>query len=131
MLRTLLLLSITSTLTACSTTRSDRFGYEPQSVDRTQLPARIAFGSCADQEQPQPILREVVSRDPELFIYLGDNVYGDTEDIDELRAEYEKLGAIEGYQVLLAATDVIATWDDHDYGINDGGNSYSWGRNEL
>ena len=124
MLRTLLLLSITSSLTACSTTRSDRFGYEPQSVDRTQLPARIAFGSCADQEQPQPILREVVSRDPELFIYLGDNVYGDTEDMNVLEGKYRTLAARPEFQELREHCTTLAIWDDHDYGANDAGSEY-------
>ncbi len=125
MQRSLLLLSVATALTACSTPRTDRFGYEPQRVDGDQLPARIAFGSCADQERPQPILREVVARDPELFIYLGDNIYGDTHDMEVLKKKYSALGAVEGYQKLQEKTQVLATWDDHDYGVNDGGKSYS------
>lgn len=38
---------------------------------------RIAFGSCADQHHPQPIWDNVLAYDPELFIFAGDNVYGD------------------------------------------------------
>ena len=41
---------------------------------------RIAFGSCAYQERPQPIWAAVVSYRPELFIFAGDNVYGDVRD---------------------------------------------------
>ncbi len=38
---------------------------------------RIAFGSCADEEKPQPIWDAVMAYRPELFLFLGDNVYGD------------------------------------------------------
>ena len=38
---------------------------------------RIAFGSCADEEKPQPIWGAVMAYRPELFLFTGDNVYGD------------------------------------------------------
>jgi alkaline phosphatase D len=57
------------------------------------LPTKIAFGSCAKQDKPQPILRKVVEHQPQLLIYLGDNIYGDTRDMNVLRAKYEMLGA--------------------------------------
>lgn len=98
-------------------------------VDQTRPPApafvqRIAFGSCAEQDKPQPILEAVIRDKPDLFIYLGDNIYGDTEDMDKLRQDYEELGARPEFQHLCAATHVIATWDDHDFGVNDGGRHY-------
>ena len=46
------------------------------------LISRIAFGSCQSQDEPLPILRTVLEWEPELFIYLGDNIYGDTNDMD-------------------------------------------------
>ncbi|MBW7883118.1 MAG: alkaline phosphatase family protein [Caldilineaceae bacterium] len=79
----------------------------------------IAFGSCANQSQPQPIWEAVLASRPDLFVFLGDNIYGDTVDPDVLRAKYLQLGQKEGYQRLRASTEVIATWDDHDYGAND------------
>ncbi len=85
---------------------------------------RIAFGSCAEQSSPQAVWNAVVDSNPDVFIFLGDNVYGDTEDPAELRGAYEMLGANEGYQQLLEQSEVIATWDDHDYGENDAGREY-------
>ena len=38
---------------------------------------RIAFGSCAHQDKPQPIWGAVLDYRPELFVFAGDNVYGD------------------------------------------------------
>ncbi len=44
--------------------------------------SRIAFGSCAGQDQPQPIWEAVLAQDPQLWIWAGDNIYGDTEDME-------------------------------------------------
>ena len=43
--------------------------------------SRISFGSCAKQDKPQPIWDAVVAGKPELFIFLGDNIYGDSADM--------------------------------------------------
>jgi len=86
---------------------------------------RIAFGSCARQDQPQPIWDAVVAMTPQRFLFIGDNIYGDSDDMNVLRAKYALLGAQPGYRRLKAACPVLATWDDHDYGKNDGGADYS------
>ena len=60
---------------------------------------RIAFGSCAHQTKPQPIWDAVLDYRPELFVFLGDNVYGDVTSaaLTELREAYAKAATIEGY----------------------------------
>ncbi|MDX3899052.1 MAG: alkaline phosphatase D family protein [Sphingobium sp.] len=85
---------------------------------------RIAFGSCAHQDKDQPIWDRVNAWKPELFIFLGDNIYGDTQDMAVMRAKYDKLAAKPGFRTLRATTPCIATWDDHDFGVNDGGSEY-------
>jgi alkaline phosphatase D len=82
---------------------------------------RIAMGSCANQEVKQPIWEAIVATQPDGFVFLGDNVYADTEDMDEMRNAYRALAEKEGYQALLNTCPVYAIWDDHDYGVNDGG----------
>jgi alkaline phosphatase D len=42
-----------------------------------------------------------------------------------LRAQYQKQKTSPGYQRLLETCPVIGIWDDHDYGVNDGGKHYS------
>lgn len=86
--------------------------------------SRIAFGSCAKQDKPQPIWDAVVEGKPELFVFLGDNIYADTQDMDVLRAKYRLLGEQPGYVKLKKTCPVVATWDDHDYGANDAGAEY-------
>lgn len=83
----------------------------------------IVFGSCAVQDEPQPIWSPILEEDPDLFIFGGDNIYGDTSDMDSLRHEYDKLAAKPGYQRLRQTTPILSVWDDHDYGANDVG---SW-----
>lgn len=89
-----------------------------------QLPKRIAFGSCAEQDQPQPIWDAINELQPELFIFLGDNIYGDTRDMRVLSAKYRRLDQQPGFRRLCERTAVLATWDDHDYGENDAGSDY-------
>jgi alkaline phosphatase D len=86
--------------------------------------ARIAFGSCAHQNRPQPIWEAIIATKPELFLFLGDNIYGDTKDMKELRERYQRLAAIPGYQKLLKTCPLLATWDDHDFGWNDVGGDW-------
>jgi len=90
----------------------------------TKLVSRIAFGSCAHENEPQPILDLAVKHKPDLFIYLGDNIYGDTRDMNVLRNKYAKLAAKPEFQNLKKNTRILATWDDHDYGWNDIGRHY-------
>ena len=106
------------------------FAMTAPAIAATPLPAqdaeltRIAFGSCSKETLPQPIWAAVLSEKPELFVFLGDNIYGDTRDMDVLRGKYAKLAAIDGFRTLRAQVPVVATWDDHDYGEDDAGGEY-------
>ncbi|MEO1512965.1 MAG: alkaline phosphatase D family protein, partial [Planctomycetota bacterium] len=88
------------------------------------LVSRVVFGSCFRQDDPAPIWAAIGAADPDLLIMLGDNVYADTTDMDEMRADYAKLGAVPEFARLLGSGRVLATWDDHDYGENDAGREY-------
>lgn len=87
-------------------------------------PSKILFGSCAHQDKAMPILASINQEQADLFIFLGDNIYGDTRDMTELQAKYDKLAANSGFQQLRQSTKVVATWDDHDFGENDAGAEY-------
>jgi len=90
----------------------------------TERLSRILFGSCANQDKPQPIWNPINTLNPDLFIFLGDNIYADTRDMNVMAAKYKKFGEVSGFQKLVSKTSVIATWDDHDYGENDAGFEY-------
>ena len=89
---------------------------------------RIAFGSCANQDQPQPIWDAVLAYRPELFIFMGDNVYGDYNNPDaaNLKRAYAGARQIAGYTRLCRTVDHMAIWDDHDFGVNDGGGDFPY-----
>ncbi|MDX2275413.1 MAG: alkaline phosphatase D family protein [Hyphomonadaceae bacterium] len=86
--------------------------------------SRIAFGSCAKGDKPQPIWDAVLAAQPDLFIFLGDNVYLDTRDPEVMRRKYAELAAQPGFQRLRAHVPILAIWDDHDFGENDAGREY-------
>lgn len=71
-----------------------------------------------------PILKTIAAERPELFIFLGDNIYADTTDMQVMRTKYTRLQADPGFSQLIQACSILATWDDHDYGVNDGGADY-------
>jgi len=84
----------------------------------------ITFGSCGHETEPQPILEMIAESKPDMFIYLGDNIYGDTYDMKEMQEKYDKLSSKKEFQSLKSSTQILATWDDHDYGWNDSGRHY-------
>ena len=84
----------------------------------------IGFGSCLDQDLPQPIWEDIKAQNPEVFIMLGDNVYGDTfGNIHNLERAYQNQAR--AFKKAGLDFPVLAIWDDHDYGKNDGGVEYS------
>ncbi len=95
---------------------SDRVSAHPELVITT-----LGFGSCARQERPQPIWDTINATHCDAFVLCGDNIYGDSPDPAVLRAKYAQLAAMPGFARLRQTTPLFATWDDHDYGINDGG----------
>lgn len=85
----------------------------------------IAFGSCFRGGGDPAVWDAVLAQDPDLFLFIGDNVYVDRprvpRDGDDFRQKYDALAAHPGWQALRDAVPVLATWDDHDYGLNDAG----------
>ena len=102
------------------------------SVDSTEAPSInhgdntsvIAFGSCADEDETQPMWPYVVANQPDLWVWLGDIIYGDSDDPNKFKNDYIELNNITNYQKLKATCPIIGTWDDHDYGINNGGKEW-------
>ncbi len=85
----------------------------------------LAFGSCNHQDKPQPLWQAIIDEQPDLWLWLGDNIYGDTKDVQLLRKKYDQVKANKDYQQLRTQVPVIGVWDDHDYGVNDGDRTYA------
>ena len=103
---------------------------------------RIAVGSCNNHKR-EGIWDIVSHHKPQKMILLGDNMYADKRtgfttgfgvfeeaNHTELGAEYDLFGEDESYQDLLleigGLSNVYAIYDDHDYGINNGGADYQY-----
>lgn len=81
----------------------------------------IAFGSCNRVDLPNLLWDDILNTEPDVWIWGGDNIYADTDNMKALRAMYDQQKKEPGYKKLAQITDVLGTWDDHDYGLNDGG----------
>lgn len=89
-----------------------------------QLISTVAFGSCNMESKPQEMWRWVAANKPDLWVWLGDIVYGDTRDMGVLEEKYDLRKNHPVYQLFIKQFPVIGIWDDHDYGENDAGISY-------
>ncbi|CAB3990365.1 Hypothetical predicted protein [Paramuricea clavata] len=104
--------------------------------------SRIAFGSCMNgmfneskwHQRPQPVWKHILQQQPDLWIWLGDAAYGDTRIVPflwtpsplPLMASYfRRQKHHPDYQEFLKSnTSIVGIWDDHDYGMNDGGKNF-------
>ncbi len=99
--------------------------YVGQEINTSGRLDKIALGSCNNQGKSQVIWNYIVDQDPDLWIWLGDNIYGDTEDMEVMEKKYRKQKFNMHYSRLRSHCPVIGTWDDHDFGVNDGGKGYA------
>lgn len=94
----------------------------PQNIQLAKnTPLKIAFGSCNNQRKDNFLWQEINKQQPVAWIWGGDNTYSDTDNMDTLRRDYQQVLAHKDYQILQKQAKIFATWDDHDYGLNDGG----------
>ncbi len=121
--------TLSVTAIACQRSNSDSPNVPPQEEKELyigqQLPlnetlSKIAIGSCNRQDLDQVIWESIAAEQPDLWIWLGDNIYGDTEDMQRLEEKYVMQKYSTLYGDFRKDTPVIGIWDDHDYGVNDG-----------
>jgi len=89
---------------------------------------KIAFGSCAMQFKPQPIWDSIADQSPDLFLFLGDNIYGDydgkkafTPTAETLSRDWQLLADEAHFKRFRQQVPIMASWDNHDYGKHNGG----------
>jgi len=86
---------------------------------------RIAFGSCTREYKPQPLWKPIRECKPDLWIWLGDIVYGRADRLGELARKYRNEKEHPEYKALRDQCRIIGVWDDNDYGVSDGGSENS------
>lgn len=102
---------------------------------------RIAMGSCAyinepgtDRANGRPyggdyrIFESIYEKDPDLMLWLGDNAYYREYDFESRAGMIHRWThdrQIPEIRPLFSNAHHLATWDDHDYGPNDIGASFT------
>ena len=99
-------------------------------LDISMSVQRIAFGSCFKVERGgYQIWDEIRATEPDVLLLAGDNIYPESENekkgLPELRAAYQELSTLEPFKRVRRSVPVLSTWDDHDYGMNDGGADFA------
>ena len=95
---------------------------------------KIAIASCCkiQMQRDQPAWAEIESEQPDLLLLLGDNAYmlNNKWDHDYLDARYKEQFKEKNFASLIKKVPFLATWDDHDCGVNDsrGGEIADWKR---
>ena len=103
---------------------NEKFANTSRKLDTKNTLQNIAFGSCNNQSKSQEMWKHVVVNKPDLWIWLGDNIYADTQNPQVMADKYSLLKNNMDYRRLLACAQVIGTWDDHDFGWNDAGKEF-------
>ncbi|MHA7899249.1 MAG: alkaline phosphatase D family protein [Henriciella sp.] len=95
---------------------------------------KVLLGSCLDEEKgPSAAMMSLASEGADLFLMVGDNVYGDRDgraytnnqpDLDEVKESFADLAAREDFQKVRASVPMMVAWDDHDFGANDAGKEF-------
>lgn len=85
----------------------------------------ISFGSCNNQVLENKLWPDIKKSNPDVWIWGGDIIYSDTEDMNFMELNYNKQKSDTAYLNFIKNVDVLGTWDDHDYGLNDGGIEYT------
>ena len=102
------------------------YSFGKSNFDRVQelkSVSRIAFGSCNDQNDPQPLWKDVLAQNPDLWIWGGDNIYADWNK-STVQLSYGIQNQHPDYAELKSRVPMIGTWDDHDYGYDNADGTY-------
>ena len=99
-------------------------------LDTSQEVHKIAFGSCGDPYKDMNIWNSIKAEEPDLFLYIGDNVYQIEEknlpELKELRDAYNQLAINPEFKRLRSSVPILTTWDDHDFGLDDAGGDWPY-----
>jgi alkaline phosphatase D len=96
-------------------------------TELAQVPlTRFAFGSCNHSDEDQHYWRVIARDQPQLWIWLGDMIYGDGMTMRQRLATYYDLYRDPSYRDFRKAVPVVGTWDDHDYASNNKEGSFAY-----
>ena len=104
--------------------QAQEIDFSMKPLDTDSVLTSIAFGSCNNQKKDQSYWNNIASENPDLWIWSGDIVYADTEDMRVKADEYQKQKVNTDYRNFLSKVPILGIYDDHDYGVNDACKTY-------
>ncbi len=117
-------LAISTALISCKNDDSSHLDIESDNTNQTVI-THLACGSCyRATSKNKEVWGIIAASNPQLFLFMGDNIYADTQDMDKMEASYAKLLELPSYKKFSSQRPIIPVWDDHDYGKNDAGAEY-------
>lgn len=109
---------------------------ELQTISFGRQDLRFAFTSCMlDYYNQGDIWEQMVNLNPDVIFLIGDNVYADTltdmaTPADLWIRNIETRNTVNLFRSK-KLIPVVATWDDHDYGMNNAGKDYPYKEEAL
>ena len=109
-----------------------------QGENSKTLVTTLAYGSCNKPSKTESNLfwKQISDVNPDRLLLLGDNIYADKLSVGgfkgatwaSLKSIYEDLARDQYFNSLIekigGMANVLATFDDHDYGINNGDKTF-------
>jgi len=83
-----------------------------------QQSTRVAFGCCFNHSERQPVFDGLHRSDPEVFVFLGNVLDVDADDMDDMLEAYEVFNRFRGPKVLRRQSAVMSVWNLTDYRID-------------
>lgn len=104
--------------------------------NRTEPIKSLVFISCLDGQKTDPktktyvsqaFWRNVMKSRPDALFWIGDSIYTECSNTDCISKGYRVQKDNENYkEVVKSGVFIDGTWDDHDYGVNDGDKTFKY-----
>ena len=88
----------------------EKISSNQKEIDFDVIPQKIAFGSCHKFESDVNIWSSIQAQNPDLWIWLGDIVYADTDDMEKLEHFYSRLKRSTPYNSFVHDVPVLGIW---------------------
>ena len=100
----------------------DEHYFQTASHSRSKKKVTLSFVSCVDNK-PNNIWPEMERLDVDMLCLMGDTPYIDTSKLDVVRAKHRSFLQTRDVASVIRHISTVGTWDDHDFGLNNGNGS--------
>lgn len=98
---------------------SNKYSLTTANSSRRGHRVKVSFVSCVDIE-PNEIWSDMAKVGVDTVCLMGDTPYIDSMDLEVVRNKHRKFLQMPDLAALATHTSTIGTWDDHDFGLNNG-----------